>query len=158
MLVPRAVRASEAVVPQSGIDLGNGGAPGRNVPAVERPEVHALAQPLADVAEPRNTGMSGCRDLSIYSESEYRFCGANAALDQAAPVSVPTSLGAIADGTGPHIAHPNTPFICRPMLLKIVEESGPVRIDATRLEIAHRERKAVVDADNRRSVFGELLD
>ena len=61
MLVARALRAGEAAAPKRGIDLGNGGTPSRNVPAVERPKMHALAQSLADEAQPRKPGMGRFR-------------------------------------------------------------------------------------------------
>jgi hypothetical protein len=35
----------------------------------------------------------------------------------------------------------------RPMALEIVEEGGPVWLEAMRLEIAQREREAMIDAD-----------
>ena len=59
--VPRAVGTGEAVAPQRWIDLGDGGTPGRNVPAVERPEMDSATQPLAHEAQPRNPGMGGFR-------------------------------------------------------------------------------------------------
>jgi len=41
MLIAGAVGAGEAVAPQRRVDLDDGRAPGRNVPAVERPKMNA---------------------------------------------------------------------------------------------------------------------
>lgn len=44
-----------------------------------------------------------------------------------------------------------------PMVLKIVEEGGPVGDEAVRLEIAQRKREAVIDADQCRPILGKPL-
>jgi len=102
--------------------------------------------------------MCRCCNLSIHPESEHGFCLTDAALDQAAPVSIPSSLGAVADNTITHVTHPNILFISRPMVLEIFEEGGPIEFDAIRPEITQRDRKAVVNADQRGLVFGQSLD
>jgi hypothetical protein len=44
------------------------------------------------------------------------------------------------------------------MALEIVKEGRPVGLQAILLEIAQREREAVIDADKRRQVFGQPFD
>ena len=61
MLITRPVLTSKAATPKCRIDLGYSGTPSRNVPAVERPEMHTLTELLADEAQPRNSGMRGFR-------------------------------------------------------------------------------------------------
>jgi hypothetical protein len=48
-------------------------------------------------------------------------------------------------------------LVGRPMMLEIIEEGWPVRLEAMNLEIAQREREAVIDADQRRHVLGQSL-
>jgi hypothetical protein len=42
-----------------GADLHNNGPPHRNVPAVKWPQMHVLAQPLPNEAQPGNSGVGG---------------------------------------------------------------------------------------------------
>jgi hypothetical protein len=42
--------------------------------------------------------------------------------------------------------------------LKIIEERGPIWSEVMHLEIVQREREAMVDADQRRSILGQPLD
>ena len=53
----RAVFAFEAAAPQGRIDFDNGGTPGRNAPAVERPEMRTVTYPSADKAQTRKAGV-----------------------------------------------------------------------------------------------------
>ena len=157
MLVLRAVRASKAAAPQRRIDLGNGGTPSRNIPAVERPEMHALAQPLADEAQPRNPGMGGFCYRSLHVEMKHRFCAAGAFLGQPPPARVARARSAVAAYALANEIDVDV-LVGRPMPLEIVEERRPVGLEAMYLEIAQRKREAVVDADQRRCVFGQSLD
>lgn len=45
----------------------------------------------------------------------------------------------------------------RPMTLEIIEKGRPIGLEAMRLEIAQRKRKAMIDADQGRRVLGEPL-
>lgn len=45
-----------------------------------------------------------------------------------------------------------------PVPLEIIEESGPVWQEPMDLEIAQGKRGGVIDADDRRDVFGEPFD
>ena len=74
----------EAAAPKRRIDLGDGRAPGRNVPTVERPEMGTRSEPLADEAQPGNAGMGGFRHRSLHVEMKDRFRAAGALLGQAA--------------------------------------------------------------------------
>jgi hypothetical protein len=43
------------------------------------------------------------------------------------------------------------------MTLEIIEKGRPIGLEAMRLEIAQRKRKAMIDADQGRRVLGEPL-
>jgi hypothetical protein len=48
-------------------------------------------------------------------------------------------------------------LVGRPMALEIVEEGGPIGLEAIRLEIAQREGKAVVDTYQRGGILGQSI-
>ena len=158
MLIAVAAFAGEAAAPQRRIDLGDGRTPGRNVPAVERPEMHARPEPLADEAQPGNPGMGGFRHRSLHVEMKHRFCAARALLGQAPPASIAHARRAVAECALADEIDIGVILVGRPMALEIVEERRPVGLEAMHLEIAQREREAVVDADQRRHVLGQPFD
>src|SRR5580658_7356725 len=80
--------AGETMRPQRGIDLDDGGAPDRNVPAVERPEMPALTEALTHVAQPRNSGMGRFRHRSRRVEMKHRLRPARALLGQTPPPAI----------------------------------------------------------------------
>jgi len=82
VLVASAALVREAARPQGRIDLGNRRMPGRNVPAVERPEMHTLPELPPDEAQPRNPGMGGFRHRALHVEVKHRFCAAGALLSR----------------------------------------------------------------------------
>ena len=73
VLVARAPLLCEATAPQRRIDLGDSRTPARNIPAIERPEMDAGPEPLADIAQPGNAGMGGFRYRPLHVEMEYGF-------------------------------------------------------------------------------------
>ena len=99
--------------------------------------------------------MGGFRHRSLHVEMEDRFRAACALLGQPPPASVAHALHAVAYGAVADKIDVGVVFVGRPMPLKIIEEVGPVRFKAMRFEIAKRERKPVVDPDQRRGVLGE---
>ena len=78
VLVARAPLVGEATVPQCRIDLGNCRTPGRDFPAVERPEVDAGPELLTDKTQPGNPGMGGFRDRPLHIEMENGFSATGA--------------------------------------------------------------------------------
>ena len=158
VLIAGAALVGEAAAPQGRIDLGDGRASGRNVPAVERPEMHARPKPLADEAQPRNPGVGGFRDRSLHIEMKHRLRAAGAFLGQPPPAGIAHARRAIAVDAVADEIDIGVVLVGRPVALEIVEERRPVGLQAMHLEIAQREREAVVDADQRRRVFGEPLD
>src|SRR5262245_3202232 len=56
----------EAAAPQRRIDLGDRRAAGGDAPAVEWPEMHAGAEPLADEAQPGNPCMARFRHGALH--------------------------------------------------------------------------------------------
>ncbi len=48
-------------------------------------------------------------------------------------------------------------IICRPMTLKVLQKGSPIERQTMLCEVPERERKAVVDADKRRDIFGQNL-
>jgi len=63
-------------------------APRRDVPTVERPEMHASADALADEAQPGDPCMGGFRHRSLHIEVKHRFCAARALLGQTPPAGI----------------------------------------------------------------------
>jgi hypothetical protein len=66
----------EAAAPERRIDFGDGRMPSWNLPAVERPEMHALPKPLANEAQPGNpgTGVFGDRSLHVEMKEGFSRC------------------------------------------------------------------------------------
>ena len=158
VLVSRSPLLGEAAAPQRRIDLGNCRTPGRDFPAVERPEVDAGPEPLADKAQPGNPGMGGFRDRPLHIEMENGFSATGAFLGQPPPASIAHARRAIARRALADKINVGVILVGRPMALEIVEEGGPIVLQSMHLEVAQRKRKAVVDADQRGQVLGQLVD
>ena len=75
----------------------DGRPPGRNIPAVERPEMHAGAEALADEAQPGNPCMGGFRHRSLHVEVKHRFRAARALLGQTPPAGIAHTRRAVAE-------------------------------------------------------------
>jgi hypothetical protein len=95
VLVASPAFASEATVSQRGIDLGDYGAPGRNIPAIERPEMHALADTLADEPQPGDAKIGGFCHQSLYVEMKNRFRIPRALLGQPPPAGTAHAYRAV---------------------------------------------------------------
>ena len=129
VLVARPIRAGEAAAPERGIDLGNDGTSRGNVPAIERPEMHSIAQPLTDEAQPWNPRMGGFRYRTLHVEMKHRFCATSAFLSQAPPSGVAPARGSIPHRTNTDKIDVDI-LVGRPVALKIFEERRPVRLEA----------------------------
>ncbi len=64
MLIAGEVAGGEAVLPERGIDLGDGGFSLWNFPSIKGPEMHARAELLADEAQPGDTGKPAATGLT----------------------------------------------------------------------------------------------
>ena len=89
---------------------------------------------------------------------KHRLGATGAFLGKPPPAGVAGTRGAFAEHSLAHEIDIGVVVVSRPVKLEIVEEGGPVGFEAMRLEIAQRERKAVIDADQRWRVLSEPLD
>ena len=153
MLVRRAVVAREAPAPQPRVDLDDRGAPGRYVPAVERPEVDARPELPADEAQPGDAGVRGLRHRALDVEVEHGLGAAGPDLGQASPPRIALAGRAVAVGALAYEVDVDI-LVGRPVALEIVEEGVPLVLQPMRLEVPHGEREAVVDTNERRRIFG----
>ena len=158
MLIAGASLAGEAARPQRRIDLGDGGSAGRNVPAVEGPEMDARPKPLPDEAQPWNASMGGLGHAALHVEMKHRFGAAGARLGQAPPAGTAGARRAGADRPIADEIDVGVVLVGRPMALEVVEERRPIGKQPMPLEITQREGKAVVDADQGGEIFGEPLN
>lgn len=76
LLVGRSPFGWERPAPKRRVDLGNHRATGRSLPAVERPEMHAVANVLPDIAQPRDACVRGLRYRPPHVELEHGLGGA----------------------------------------------------------------------------------
>ena len=127
MLVRVAALAGEFVAPERRIDFGDGRAPGGYVSAVERPEIHACAEPLADKAQPGDPGMAGFRHRSLHVEVIYRFRAASTLLGQPSPAGIAHARCAVAHRAVADEIDVDV-FVGRPMALESVEEGRPIEL------------------------------
>ena len=91
--------------------------------------------------------MGRFRHRSLNVEVKHRFRAAGALLRQAPPARIASASGAIAHHALADEIDIGVVVVGRPMALEIVEEGGPVGLEAMRLEIAKWKRKAMIDAD-----------
>ena len=120
--------------------------------------MYARAKALADQAKPGNAGMRGFGDRSLHIEMKYRFCTTRTLFSQAPPSSAARSRRAVAVDAITDEINIGVIVIGRPMALEIVEERRPIGQQPMHLEIAQREGKPVVDADQRGRVLRQSLD
>jgi hypothetical protein len=78
-----------------------------------------------------------------------RFCGARAFLGQTPPAGITHACGAVAVDAVADELDIGVILVGRPVSLEIVGEAQPVGQQPVRLEIAQRERKTVVNPDQR---------
>ena len=119
--------------------------------------MHVLPKPPANEAQPGNPGMGGFRHRSLHVEMKHGLGAAGTLLGEPPPAGVAHARRAVSRHALAHEIDIGVIAIGRPMALEVVEEGGPIRLEAMRLEIAQREGEAVIDADQRRRVLGELL-
>jgi hypothetical protein len=100
-------------------------------------------EPFADEAQPGNPGMSGFRHRSLHVEKKD---------GKSPPPRVSLARYAAAQGLDRRVV-----LVGRPMTLEIVKECRPVMFEAMFIKIADRERKAVVDAEQRGDILGQFL-
>ena len=118
------------------------------VPPVKRPEMNLRAG-LPDFAQPRDRGMGRFGDGALNIKMKNRFCRPCRFFCQSPPVPLSHPRRTISDGAIPHEIDVGVRSICRPMCAEVVEELLPVGVEAMSFEVAHGERKAVIDADDR---------
>ena len=68
---------------------------------------------------------------------------------QPPPSRTPRTRSSIPHNSVPDEINVGVILVRRPVALEIVEESIPIGLEAMLFEIAHREREAVIDADQR---------
>src|SRR6266446_4316728 len=98
----------------------------------------ALAETQADEAQPRYPGMGGFRHRTRHVEMKYRFSPDRALFRQSPPAGVAHPRRTVAEYAFAHEIDIGIVFVGRPMLLEILEERRPVRLEAMHLEIAQR--------------------
>src|SRR5262249_6682251 len=114
---------------------------------VEWPEMHARPEPPANEQQPRDTSVGGFRDRPLHVEMKDGLGAAGALLGEPPPAGVADASGTVAHDALADEIDIGVVVVGRPMVLEIVEEGGPIELEAMRLEIAQRKGKAVVDAD-----------
>jgi hypothetical protein len=87
--------AGKDAAPQRWLDLRDSRAPDRNVPAVERPEMHPLSKLLADEAQPGNAGVGRFRHRTLHVEMKNRFCAARALFGQRRQRALPVRAASL---------------------------------------------------------------
>ena len=102
--------------------------------------------------------MGGFRHRSLHVESKHAFRRTSSLFTQPPPPRITRARRTIAAGAVSDKIHTGVVLVGRPMKLEIVKERWPLRFEVVGLEIAQRERKAMVDADQRRSILGQPLD
>src|SRR5579885_163009 len=100
--------------------------------------------------------MGGLGDGSGYVEMTHGF-RARPRFREPSPAGIPAAGRATAAKAVSNEIDIRVIFIRGPVLLKIVQESGPVVGQAVFLEVVHGERKAVVNAYQRGVRLGEAL-
>ena len=102
--------------------------------------------------------MGGFRHRSLNVEMEHGFRVACVLLGQPPPSGIAHAHRASTDRSVANEIDVGVVLVGRPMALEIVKKGRPVALQAIRLEIAQREREAVVDAYQRWHVFGQPFD
>ena len=74
----------------------------RDVPAVERPEMHVRTEPFADEPQPRHAGMGGFRYRALHIEMKHGLGATGAFLRQSPPARIARARRAV--------AHDNLPY------------------------------------------------
>ncbi|MFZ0459404.1 MAG: hypothetical protein WAM17_13355, partial [Rhodoplanes sp.] len=100
--------------------------------------------------------MGGFRHRSLHIELENGLRATGTLLGQPPPAGMAHARRAVATQAVANEIDVDI-LVGRPMALEIVEEGGPVGLQAMPLEVAQRKRKAVVDADQCGLVFGQLV-
>ena len=155
MLVGVALFGGKCVFPEGGVYLHHTRPAWRNLPAVERPETHALTQLPAQVQQPRNPSMRGLGDRPLHVEVENRLGRTGPLFRQAPPAGIATTVSATAVQGAAEGLDRGIVCIGWPMTLEVTKERRPVRRQVVFLEVAPRKGKAVVDADQRRHLFAQ---
>jgi hypothetical protein len=139
LLVAGALTPGEAARPQCRIDFRDGGSAGRYGPPVERPEMHARLELLADEAQPRDAGMGGLCHRSLHIEVKNGFGAAGAFLSQPPPAGIAHPRRAIPGEPVPHEIDIGVVLVSWPVAVKVVEEVPSVGRQPVHLEVAQRE-------------------
>ena len=148
VLVRVAVFAGNRLAPQSRIDLGDDGTARWRSPAVEGPKMHAFAELLAEVAQPRQTGVGGLRHAALHVEVKDGLRAA-AFLGHPPPTGITRAFGPIAMRAVPDEIDIHVVVVRRPVVMEVIEEQGPVGWEAVGFKVAQRKGKRVVDTDKR---------
>ncbi|WP_248308487.1 hypothetical protein [Bosea sp. 124] len=101
--------------------------------------------------------MGRFRHRALHVEMEHRFRAACAFFCQPPPAGIAHARLAIAGDAVAHKLDIDLILVSRPVALEIVEEARPVEQKPMRIEIAQREGKTVVDADQYGRILGHLL-
>src|SRR5258708_31417978 len=120
--------------------------------------MHMIPLVPSDKAQPRDAGVGGFCDRALHIEMKDGFCAARALLGQTPPPGIPRARIAISAHTLANEIDIRVVFVGGPMLLEVVQERRPVRLEAVGLEIAQRKREAVVNADQRCRLFTQPRD
>ena len=84
--------------------------------------MHAVAQPLADEAQPGNAGMGGFRHRSLHVEMKDGFRAAGPLVGQAPPAGIAHARRAIPGDAIAHEIDMDVILVRRPMAVEIIEE------------------------------------
>jgi hypothetical protein len=109
--------------------------------------MNASTEPLPDEQQPGNSGVRRLRHRSRHVEMKYRLRATRALLCKSTPKRAANARRAIARGAVADEVDVSVVLVRRPMTLEVAEEGRLVRLEVIDLEIPHREREAVVDAN-----------
>jgi hypothetical protein len=122
-------------VPQCGVDLGYDRFSARWLPAIERPEVDVITELLTEVTQPGQAGVRRLCHASLNVEMKDRL-GLAPLLGKSAPTRIATAAGAITTYTLTDEIYVRIILVGRPVLMKIVQKSGPIRGETVCLEVS----------------------
>jgi len=102
--------------------------------------------------------MGGFRHRSLHVESKHAFRRTSSLFSQPLPPRITHARRTIAAEAVSDKIHIGVVLVGRPMKLEIVKERRPVRFEVVGFEIAEGERKAMVDAGQRRGILGQSFN
>ena len=110
----------------------------RHHPAIERPEVRSIPDPIAEITQPRYSGMSGLSNRAGHIEMKHRL-SARAHFRYPPPARITTTSRAVSTSPIPDEIDVGVFLVCGPMPLEIIQESCPFVRQPVLLKVSQRE-------------------